>query len=114
MQLMTRDNLALKAQVFMCLSTAAARGQAVACYRHPGGFLEDGGNLHSQTHVRVCSGPHGGAKRGDVKILISRTLAWTDDPLDRPPTADDVTLLAAGQIFLIINVKTSYICCEVV
>ena len=27
----------------------------------------------SQTHVRVCSGHHGGARRGDVEILISRT-----------------------------------------
>ena len=67
-----------------------------------------------QSHVRVCSGPHHGAKRGDVEIWISRTLAWSNDPLDKPPTADDVTLLAAGQGFLMINLKTFYICCDIV
>ena len=67
----------------------------------------------SATHIRVVAGPAPGEKRGDVEIWLGKLVDWTSDGSGRAPMPDDVTLLASGQRFLLINLNLPFLCVDI-
>ena len=76
-------------------------------------FPQEPGTFASSTHIRIVAGPAPGEKRGDVEIWLGRLVDWTSDSSGRAQVPDDVTLLASGQRFLLINLSLPFLCVDI-